>query len=159
MSLAGLPDVAARFGCDATVQFPAHGHLPRADMTGRDPVPGFTGQIYDYEASALTALAAPYSAAPRFPAVMPGWDNTARRMERAAIFDGATPGAFQAWLEEAIRQTRDHNAPGQRFVFVNAWNEWAEGAQVEPDRVQGHARLEAVRNALAAAQRTDGPAP
>lgn len=78
---------------------------------------------------------------------MPAWDNTARRMHAASIFHGSSPGAFQAWLEIAIDQTRAHNGPGERIVFINAWNEWAEGAQLEPDRVYGHARLEAVRAA------------
>jgi O-antigen biosynthesis protein len=79
---------------------------------------------------------------------MPSWDNTARRMSTASVFAGATPGAFQAWLEEAIRLTCEHNVGDERIVFVNAWNEWAEGTHLEPDRMFGHANLEAVRNAL-----------
>lgn len=138
----------ARYGCDGSVQFPPHGNPVPADMRGRDIVSGFKGQIYDYEASALAFVQKEPTDMPRFPGVMPAWDNTARRMERAAIFDGASPGAFQAWLEEALRQTHEHNAPEHRLVFINAWNEWAEGAQLEPDRLHGHARLEAVRNAL-----------
>jgi hypothetical protein len=139
----------SEFGCDASVQFPPHGDLLHTHDPQRVVAENFNGLICDYEDSALMFANATPPAAPRFPAVMPGWDNTARRMERAAIFHGATPGAFQAWLEEAIRQTREHNAPGERIVFINAWNEWAEGAQLEPDRVFGHAKLEAVRNALA----------
>jgi hypothetical protein len=86
-------------------------------------------------------------AAPRFSTVMPAWDNTPRRMERATIFDGASPGAFQAWLEAAVRQTREHNFGDERIVFINAWNEWAEGAYLEPDEACGYEYLEAVRNA------------
>lgn len=143
------------YGCDASVQFPPHGQPVPADMHDREVVPGFQGQIYDYEASALAFVDKAPSDTPRFPGVMPGWDNTARRMERATIFDGASPGAFQAWLEEAIRQTHEHNAPEHRLVFINAWNEWAEGAQLEPDKRDGHARLEAVRNALLASVRDE----
>ena len=63
----------------------------------------------------------------------------------------ATPGAFQAWLEEALDQTRLLHSGDARLVFVNAWNEWAEGAYLEPDMRFGHTYLEAVRNALDAA--------
>lgn len=143
------------YGCDASVQFPPHGQPVPADMRGRGVAANFKGQVYDYEQSALSFVGKQPSDRPWYPCVMPGWDNTARRMERASIFDGASPGAFQAWLEEAMRQTHEHNSPGQRFVFINAWNEWAEGAQLEPDQINGHARLEAVRNALLSRLRSD----
>jgi GT2 family glycosyltransferase len=140
----------AAFGCDAAVQFPPHGNAVRREGPGRVPSAHFNGAVFDYEASLLNHLRQPLPAAPRFSAVMPSWDNTARRMGQAAIFDGASPGAFQGWLEAAIRQTREHNSGEERIVFINAWNEWAEGAHLEPDRVFGHGYLEAVRNALAA---------
>ena len=140
-------DGLSKYGVDASVQFPPHGDPIPDDAVRATAKPGFAGHLYDYEASVLKFAGQPMPAWPRFPGVMPGWDNTARRMEAATIFHGSSPGAFRAWLETAIKQTRAHNAPGERIVFVNAWNEWAEGAQLEPDRVFGHARLEAVRAA------------
>lgn len=138
----------AKYGLDASVQFPPHGDPVPDENLRRTAHADFAGHIYDYEASAVAFSQRPFPSWPRFPTVMPGWDNTARRMKAAAIFNGATPGAFQAWLETAIEQTSAHNAPGERIVFINAWNEWAEGAQLEPDRMFGHARLEAVQGAL-----------
>lgn len=81
---------------------------------------------------------------------MPGWDNTARRPHTSFCFENATPGAFQAWLEESIADTKEQNFGDERLVFVNAWNEWAEGAYLEPDRRFGHTYLEAVKNATEA---------
>lgn len=83
---------------------------------------------------------------------MPGWDNTARRQHAGGCFEHSTPGAFQAWLEESITDTRQQHFGDERLVFINAWNEWAEGAYLEPDRRFGHTYLEAVSNALDASR-------
>jgi lipopolysaccharide biosynthesis protein len=84
---------------------------------------------------------------PLFRTVMPGWDNTARRPNDSAIFAGSTPGAYQAWLECVLRQTREQHFGDEQLVFVNAWNEWAESAYLEPDVAWGHGYLEATRDA------------
>ncbi|MBV9653029.1 MAG: glycoside hydrolase family 99-like domain-containing protein [Acetobacteraceae bacterium] len=146
----GEPTAPAAFACDAVVQFVPHGHAVPKELPTEALEPGSSGAVYDYEASVLSFLRRPPPAGPFFPSVMPGWDNTPRRMADFTAFDGATPGAFQAWLEAAIRLSREHNSGDERLVFINAWNEWAEGAYLEPDRYLGHANLEAVRNALVA---------
>jgi lipopolysaccharide biosynthesis protein len=78
---------------------------------------------------------------------MPGWDNTPRRQDNAFILENPTPGVFQAWLEIAIAETKRDFQGEERLVFINAWNEWGEGAYLEPDRRFGHAFLQAVKNA------------
>lgn len=82
--------------------------------------------------------------------VTPGWDNSARRKRGPIIFLGSTPDKYRAWLTRMIRWTHQHTPPGRRFVFVNAWNEWAEGNHLEPDRKHGHAFLEATLGGLKA---------
>jgi hypothetical protein len=67
---------------------------------------------------------------------------------KSVTFARSTPGAYQAWLEETIRYTHEQNVGDERLVFINAWNEWAEGAHLEPDRRFGRGFLEATRNAL-----------
>ena len=78
---------------------------------------------------------------------MPGWDNTARRQNNGFCFEHNSPEVFQAWLEHVIQQTRQQHHGDEKIVFINAWNEWAEGAYLEPDTTHGHAFLEAVKNA------------
>ena len=71
------------------------------------------------------------------------WDNTARRRTGARIYVGSTPKLYEAWLTETAKQTIDKFPPGERLVFVNAWNEWGEGCHLEPDLKWGHQYLDA----------------
>jgi hypothetical protein len=80
----------------------------------------------------------------RYDMVFPSWDNTPRQGEEGWVVHNSTPGAYEAWLRLAIERARAR-AADQRVVFVNAWNEWAEGAHLEPDRQGGRAYLEATR--------------
>lgn len=79
---------------------------------------------------------------------MPMWDNTARRNHRGTIFHGSTPELFRTWLADAISGVVDNPALDDKIVFINAWNEWGEGAYLEPDRFFGYAYLDAVWCAL-----------
>jgi glycosyltransferase involved in cell wall biosynthesis len=64
-----------------------------------------------------------------------------------------TPNLYQKWLANAITDTLSGvSEPDRRLIFVNAWNEWAEGAHLEPDAANGYAYLQATRDALVAAK-------
>jgi glycosyltransferase involved in cell wall biosynthesis len=160
---------ATTAGFDAKVLFqPQFGwlitHLDRR-LKARVPVPGKDDlQVYDYDVvvDALRELEpVDYR---RYESVFPGWDNTARVGERAVVIRNATPALYQAWLTDAIERTRSE-PPEHQLVFINAWNEWAEGCHLEPDLRWGHAFLDATRRALSApaelidtADRTHGAA-
>lgn len=75
------------------------------------------------------------------------YDDTPRRREWAALVDGFTPEKFEFYLEENIKKSKEE---GNDFLFINAWNEWGEGAYLEPDEEYGFRCLEAVRDALEA---------
>lgn len=80
--------------------------------------------------------------------VTPSWDNWARRNEDASVFLDSTPEQYRTWLASSIDNTNLRLHGEERIVFVNAWNEWAEGNHLEPDQKFGHAYLEATRQAL-----------
>ncbi|WP_395646260.1 glycoside hydrolase family 99-like domain-containing protein [Terricaulis sp.] len=142
------------WGCDATIEFPPAGMSEPMNVSKRLN-PRYTGTVCDYHRVVRRYLREPLPGHTRFRAAMPSWDNTARRQDTSYVFQGATPGAFQAWLEGVIEQTRLQNFGDERIVFVNAWNEWAEGAHLEPDLRFGRGWLEAVRNAQAASDLLD----
>jgi GT2 family glycosyltransferase/SAM-dependent methyltransferase len=135
------------FGFDGAIEFPPHQMGVPSEMPPRLN-PAFEGQLYDYRATARRYLEREWPDYPFWRGVMPRWDNTARRQDRSGVFVGSTPGAYQGWLEATVEQTRTMHQGEDRMVFLNAWNEWAEGAHLEPDNTFGHAYLEATRNAL-----------
>ena len=141
------------FEFDAICEFPPHGlSVDRVDTTVPRLNPDYSGFIYRYEdvvTAELEKLELPASDdLSRFPGVMPAWDNEARRPGRGHVFHGSTPALFHAWLRGAAEHVSRHYAAEKRFVFINAWNEWAEGAYLEPDRRFGYAYLAAVRNVV-----------
>ncbi|MBC7843291.1 MAG: glycoside hydrolase family 99-like domain-containing protein [Gemmatimonadaceae bacterium] len=85
----------------------------------------------------------------RFPCVTPMWDNTARRQNSgAAIFHDSTPALYQQWLHDEIARFTPPS-PDENFIFINAWNEWAEGNHLEPCQRWGSAYLDATRAVMA----------
>lgn len=84
---------------------------------------------------------------PHFPGVCPSWDNTARRPKgRGIIFRNTSPALFETWVAAKVRALAHRGDDG--LLFVNAWNEWAEGNHLEPCLAQGHGWLEALRAGL-----------
>ena len=103
-------------------------------------------QLRSYTQLAETAMAGGTTSHRRFPCVAPSWDNTARRRRGGAlIYAGSTPGVYEAWLRVACE--REAMPEGTGLVFINAWNEWAEGCHLEPDQRHGRAYLEATLRA------------
>jgi ATP-dependent Lon protease len=103
----------------------------------------FHGCVVDYEDLAQSYLNETYPHANVFRTVCPSWDQTARVGPRAFIALNGTPANYEYWLKESIRRTSEEFPGQERFVFINAWNEWAEGCHLEPDRRWQHQFLEA----------------
>lgn len=78
--------------------------------------------------------------------LFPGWDNTARKGKRAMIIIENNPGKFEEYLRKQYIKSAQQ---GKEFIFINAWNEWAEGAYLEPDMQNGYEYLEAIKRVVA----------
>lgn len=104
-------------------------------------------KAYNYAEVVKRMKAKPMPSYRRFPCVTPSWDNTARRAQDPIILVDSTPEEYGGWLQHAIARTMDWPRQEQ-IVFINGWNEWAEGNHLEPDQQHGRAYLEATRKAL-----------
>ena len=140
-------------GFDAAVEFAPNwlglGEALRRPRLRRPTRRRPADRIFDYGEVVRQALARPEPPDGWFRCLTPGWDNSPRRDAGAVIFEGSTPELYGSWLEELVRRGVRQPADEQ-LVFVNAWNEWAEGAYLEPDLELGRAYLEATRAALLA---------
>ncbi len=149
------------FGLDGAMEFPPHKvahNLPSVvpDLEITDL--GFTGQVAAYEAMAANAAMTEATPYPLLRGVAPSWDNDARRQGGGMTYHGSTPQAYEAWLAEAVSYARSHPFEGASIVFINAWNEWAEAAYLEPDVHFGAAYLNATARALTKRKDVDAKA-
>ena len=138
-------------GFDAAVEFPPHKlavGLPRrnAELTYFDA--GATAAVHAYDDLVAASLGEPAPDFPLIKTVVPSWDNDARRQGAGMVVHGSTPAKYQAWLAELADRAQAHPFAGEALVCVNAWNEWAEGAYLEPDVHFGAAYLNATGRAL-----------
>ena len=132
----------SKFDFDAVTEFPPHSGLVK-NMNKEINIinPDYQGQVFDYDALAEVYENKIGTGRVNFKAVTPSWDNEARRPGRGISFVGSTPERYQKWLSRAFISTF-RNEKDERIIFVNAWNEWAEGAHLEPCRNYGYAYLE-----------------
>jgi len=149
------------YGFDGAVEFPPH-KLTRkmppsnGDFTYLDP--DFSGKILHYDDVVDVSLNEPPPNYPLIKTAMPSWDNDARRQGTGMTIAGSTPPKYEAWLAKLIQKARANPFFGTPLVCVNAWNEWCEGAYLEPDLHFGGAYLNATARAVAGRAR-NAPAP
>lgn len=139
------------YGCDAGTEFAPNipiGHIGATPTLVTDKVEGvdedFKGKIFDWLGYIKRSEQLPHPGYPIYRCINPGWDNTARKKLNSTIFVNSSPRNFQKWSLNALKDTAF--AQGQNgLMFINAWNEWAEGAHLEPDQKYGYGYLEALR--------------
>ncbi len=144
----GLDGHHTEAGMDGLLEFPPHNQfwewLPHSglgvDRRFRGNVLSYRAMVEDSERKHGASIAPDV-----FPGAMVNFDNTARRQWTPEIWYGANPYTFRRWLASLTLAVADRE-PSRRLVVINAWNEWAEGAVLEPSQRFGSTYLLAVRD-------------
>jgi len=143
-------------GFDAMVEFPPHCIEIAYRYAYQDMVtavqPSFSGYVFDYTDTAVEMMNRQWPDHQLFKTVMLAWDNTARRGLGANIFHNFSIDVYERWLSKVIKRTIQKYPDEEQIVFINAWNEWAEGTYLEPDQQYGLQYLEATQRAIAAGE-------
>lgn len=117
-------------------------NIPEEEYGSKKLDPNFYGSVVDYRKIALDGRldAIDRYDFPTFQAVLPHWDNHARKKgKHTHALINSTPEVYASWLDRVLQKAvQKQKAP---IVFINAWNEWAEGAMLEPTLHLGHANL------------------
>jgi len=128
-------------------------HLERA----RTLLPGRL-RIHDYDDLWSNILELRSSEPRHYPGAFVDFDNTPRYERTARIVKNAAPEKFRYWFAKLVDSLQSEQ-PERRLIFVNAWNEWAEGAYLEPDEKHGYGYLEAIQDAVRVNSASDSREP
>ena len=73
------------------------------------------------------------------------WDNTPRNVN-GLVYTAASPEKFEKYMKLLLEKVKKEYKT--EYIFINAWNEWAEGAYLEPDEKYGYAYLHALKRVM-----------
>ena len=139
------------FDFDASVEFSPL-NAPGADISHDLEIvnPNFKGHIYSYERLVDKAVSIAEPDYKLFRTAILSWDNTARKQNNSQLFHGFSLRLYKQWLSWIVNKVcaNPKYAVDEKIVFVNAWNEWAEGTHLEPDRKFGYGYLQTTYDVL-----------
>ena len=137
-------------GFDAAVEFPPH-NIPYKNIVDQVTLvnKNYTGAVYSYiemvQKNIEPLKNLPYRV---FRTACPSWDNEPRKPGNGNSFIYSTPRLYSHWMKQLSFAEIMKQPEGEQYVFINSWNEWGEGANLEPDRRFGYAYLQATSDAL-----------
>jgi lipopolysaccharide biosynthesis protein len=137
-------------GADAAIEAPplALADVVSASRKVRLANPRHAGSVLDYRAVADHARNRRPAEFPLIRTVIPSWDSAPSGPGTGISFVNDTPARYRRWLAAAIAYAQARPVAGEALVFVEGWNNWDDGAYLEPDRDYGYAYLRATRDAL-----------
>jgi len=146
-----------KFGFDAAIEFqPDFSNFPKRKRqlfqklfhplnNNKDTV--LKDKIYLYKDIVEKMITKPKPHYKCFPSAFPMWDNSARRKSGGIIVHDSTPELYRSWLKHIAISFKPYSSE-ENFVFINAWNEWAEGNHLEPCQKWGRQYLEVTKEEL-----------
>lgn len=142
-------DDARDYGADCTLEFPPHGISDKnIKIKNRYTNKNSSISIVNLKKYVEKGLYLKSDNNSIYKGIFPSWDNSARKAKSGAIVYLSNPEIYKIWLRNIIKWTIDNHIKDDRYIFINAWNEWAEGAHLEPDLKYGYAYLQATKDAL-----------
>ena len=137
------------FGFDASMEFPPHTVKANEITDSLELInPEYEGHVLNYEEVVKNAISDPEPKYDLYRTSMLGWDNTARKQNAAHTFSNFSTYRFKQWFSHIANDVYNNDKYPQKMVFINAWNEWAEGTHLEPDREFGYASLNAIQEVV-----------
>lgn len=139
------------FGFDASLEFPPH-TVQSSDIKNEVEIinPDFQGHVYGYDQVVEKAIGVEEPTYKLFRTAMLSWDNTARKQNHSHIFHYFSLLLYKQWLSSICNYVYRNKkySSNEKIVFINAWNEWAEGTHLEPDRKYGYGYLQATYDVI-----------
>ena len=139
------------FDFDASVEFPPHTAKSKeisskVELTNAE----YEGLIFSYEQVVANTLLSREPDYKLFRTAMLSWDNTARKQNNGHIFHEFSLLRYKQWLSSIVNKvySNEKYSVDEKIVFVNAWNEWAEGTHLEPDSRYGYGYLQSTYDVL-----------
>jgi len=130
---------------DALVEFPPHFVKSMEINASKNFYNNFNGKLFDYNqvvSNEITKNNESIKKIRRYKTAMLAWDNTARRLDKSHIFANYNITAYSQWIDH-ILSYEFNQVDNNKYLFINAWNEWAEGTYLEPDENLGFKNLDA----------------
>lgn len=150
MSKNNLKNELDKFGLDAMFEF-IPGDLLTSEFKEEDRKiinNLFKGKVYSVEKYVKDKKYDFKTNCTLYKGLFPMWDNTARKIYTGCNILESSPELYKKWLKDIINWTKENNKKDEQYIFINAWNEWAEGAHLEPDQKYGYAFLQATKEAI-----------
>jgi glycosyltransferase involved in cell wall biosynthesis len=139
------------YGFDAAMEFPPHTAqsaeiTKNIDFTNQN----FDGKVYDYNQVVSNAVTKEEPDYKLYRTAMLSWDNTARKQNASHIFESFSLLKYKQWISNLASNVynNDKYQDNEKLIFINAWNEWAEGTHLEPDRKYGYGYLESTHSVI-----------
>jgi lipopolysaccharide biosynthesis protein len=139
------------FDFDAAVEFHPHNSKSGNINDEVDIInPNYTGQIFSYDQVVENTIISKEPDYKLFRSAMLSWDNTARKKNNSHIFHNFSLLKYKQWLSSIVNKVYSNPkySNDEKLVFINAWNEWAEGTHLEPDQNFGYGYLQTTYDVL-----------
>lgn len=141
-------DSPEEYNYKGLVEFPPHGINLELYKVEKKRIPGSNFNIVDFSNYIRQKSYLAEKTYPVFKTCFPSWDNTPRKLYSGGYCCLMDSEDYHQWLHDIILWTKEHHTTEENIVYINAWNEWAEGAILEPTTFYGYKYLDILKRTI-----------